>query len=109
LNCAVEAVAGFISGLVTTMKKLRQPVWRRRGNRQAATWLLRILWHKPFQRTAQSLPDPNSRCEKHVQLPRFNSLNIANVQVGNLREPLLADVLGKTFPANVVAKLFQPR
>jgi hypothetical protein len=37
LNCAVEAVAGFISGLVTTMKELRQLLWRRRGNRQAAT------------------------------------------------------------------------
>jgi hypothetical protein len=36
--------------------------------------LLRILWHKPFQRAIQSLPDPNNRCEKHVQFSRFNSL-----------------------------------
>jgi hypothetical protein len=65
--------------------------------------VLRILWHKPFQRAIQSLPDPNNGCEKHIQLPRFNSLNIANVQVGHFREPLLADGLGKTFSAYVVA------
>jgi hypothetical protein len=36
-------------------------------------------------------------------------LNIANVQVGNFCEPLLAYGLGETFPAYVVAKLFQPQ
>jgi hypothetical protein len=62
-----------------------------------------IPWQKPIQRTVQSLSDPNSRCEEHVQLPRFNSLNIANIQVGHLRELLLAYGLGKSFPAYVVA------
>jgi hypothetical protein len=70
--------------------------------------LLRILWHKPFQRAIQSLPDPNDRCEKHVQFPSFNALNIANVQVSHLRKPLLADGLDKTFTTDVAAKLFQP-
>jgi hypothetical protein len=64
-------------------------------------WL--ILWHKPFQGAIQSLPDPNNRCKEHVQLPRLNSLNIADVQVCHFREPLLADGLGETFPTYVAA------
>jgi hypothetical protein len=68
-----------------------------------AIWLLKILWHKPFQRASQSLPDPNDSCEEHVQFPRFNSLNVANVQIGHFREPLLADSLCKTLSTYVVA------
>ena len=83
------------------MKELRQLL--RGGATRPAVICLRIFWHKPFQRAIQSLPDPNNRCEEHVQFSRFNSLNIANVQVGNFREPLLAYGLGKTFPAYVVA------
>jgi hypothetical protein len=70
--------------------------------------MLKILWHESFQRTIQSLSNPNNCCQQHVQLTRFNSLNIANVQVGNFCEPLLAYGLGEAFPAYVVAKLFQP-
>ena len=62
-----------------------------------------ILRKKPFKRAIQSFPDPNYRCEEHVQFSRFYSLNIANVQVGNFRESLLAYGLGQTFPAYVVA------
>jgi hypothetical protein len=65
--------------------------------------MLKILWHKPLQGAIQSLFDPHNRCEKHVQLARFNSLNIANVQISNFREPLLAYRLGKTLPPYVAA------
>ena len=65
--------------------------------------VLRILWHKPFQGAIQSFPDPDNRREEHVQFSGFNPLNIANVQVGHFREPLLAHGLGKTFSTYVVA------
>jgi len=73
-----------------------------------AKWLLKILWHKPFQWTIQSLFDSNNRCEQHVQFSCFNSLNVANVQIGNFSQSLLANAVGKAFSTDVITQLFQP-
>lgn len=64
---------------------------------------LRILRHQLFQGTSQCLPDADDCPEQHINFSRFNSLNVSDIQVGHLREPLLTQILRNTLATNVVA------
>ena len=54
------------------------------------------------------LPETNSGGEQQINLPRLDSLNVADVQVGKFRQPLLADPSGRPFAAEITAQLLEP-
>jgi hypothetical protein len=57
-----------------------------------------------FQRTSQGLSDTNGCGEKHVNFPRFNSLNIADVQVGKFCGLLPAHAFRHALPADALSE-----
>lgn len=64
---------------------------------------LRVPWREPFQGASQCLPDPNDSAEQHINFARFDSLNIADVQIGEFGELLLSHIPRHAFATNVVS------
>jgi hypothetical protein len=68
----------------------------------------RIFRKKTFHRTSQRLSNSDKCGKKDVNFASFNSLNIANIQIGKFGEPLLAHFAGGALASYVVAQLFKP-
>ena len=70
---------------------------------------LRLLKHKLRPRTTERLPDSSHGRQQDVNLPGFDFLHRPNVQLGQLRQPLLRHALRVAFPTHVRSEISQLR
>lgn len=67
------------------------------------------LWQQLRPGTSQRLLDSQHGCQKDIDVPSFDLLHRANVQVGHLGQPLLRHRLGVSFTAHIRPEIPQLR
>lgn len=68
---------------------------------------LPIFRHQLLPPDSQGFSEPGRCAEKNIDFPRFNSLDVANVEFRQLGQPLLTHLLGHALSTDTVTQLLE--